>query len=163
MKNSDFKALLSHLATLTTKQRTALLDTLTGAEDEALKPVQAIEDRLGDRPKCPHCGSIRVGKWGVVNGLKRFRCRDCIKTFNALTGTPLARLRKKDQWDHFAGCLQDSLTVRAAAKVCGAGAVAGDKGGIVMVCSEQAPKQLCDKYGYDIVSVRGEPLGARIV
>jgi mevalonate kinase len=51
----------------------------------------------------------------------------------------------------------------AAAKVCGAGAVAGDKGGIVMVCSEQAPKQLCDKYGYNIVSVRGEPLGARIV
>ena len=51
----------------------------------------------------------------------------------------------------------------AAAKVCGAGAVAGDKGGIVMVCSEQAPKQLCNKYGYDIVSVRGEPLGARIV
>jgi mevalonate kinase len=51
----------------------------------------------------------------------------------------------------------------AAAKVCGAGAVAGDKGGIVMVCSEQAPKKLCDKYGYDIVSVRGEPLGARIV
>jgi transposase-like protein len=119
MKSSDFKALLSHPATLTTKQRTALLDTLTGAEDEAQKPVQAIEDRLGDRPKCPHCGSIRVGKWGVVNGLKRFRCQDCTKTFNALTGTPLARLRKKDQWDHFAGCLQDSLTVRAAAKVCG--------------------------------------------
>lgn len=51
----------------------------------------------------------------------------------------------------------------AAAKICGAGAVGGDKGGIVMVCSEQAPKQLCDKYGYNIVSVRGEPLGARIV
>ncbi len=51
----------------------------------------------------------------------------------------------------------------SAAKICGAGAVAGDKGGIVMVCSEQAPKQLCDKYGYNIVSVRGEPLGARIV
>ena len=51
----------------------------------------------------------------------------------------------------------------AAAKICGAGAVAGDKGGIVMVCSERTPKQLCDKYGYDIVSVRGEPLGARIV
>ena len=51
----------------------------------------------------------------------------------------------------------------AAAKVCGAGAVTGDKGGIVLVCSEQAPKELCNRYGYDIVSVRGEPLGARIV
>ncbi len=51
----------------------------------------------------------------------------------------------------------------AAAKICGAGAVNGDKAGIVMVCSEQAPKQLCEKYGYNIVSVRGEPLGTRIV
>lgn len=119
MKPKDFKALMGHLDKLTPKQRTALLDTLTGSADEAPQPIQAIEDRLGDRPKCPHCGSIRVGKWGAVHGLKRFRCRDCTKTFNALTGTPLARLRKKDQWDQFAGCLQDSLTTRAAAKVCG--------------------------------------------
>ena len=51
----------------------------------------------------------------------------------------------------------------AAAKVCGAGAVAGDNGGIVLVCSETSPKEICDKYGYSIVSVRGDPLGARIV
>ena len=51
----------------------------------------------------------------------------------------------------------------ATAKICGAGAVAGDKGGIVLVCSEKAPKELCDKHGYSLMSVRGEPLGARIV
>jgi mevalonate kinase len=51
----------------------------------------------------------------------------------------------------------------AAAKICGAGAVAGDKGGMVLVASERAPKELCDQYGYSIMSVRGEPLGARIV
>lgn len=51
----------------------------------------------------------------------------------------------------------------AAAKVCGAGAVGGDKGGIVLVCSEEAPVELVNQYGYSIMSVRGEPLGARIV
>jgi mevalonate kinase len=51
----------------------------------------------------------------------------------------------------------------AAAKVCGAGAVGGDKGGIVLVCSEKAPVELVDQYGYSLMSVRGEPLGARIV
>lgn len=51
----------------------------------------------------------------------------------------------------------------AAAKVCGAGSVAGDNAGIVLVCSEKAPKALCDQYGYELMSVRGEPLGARIV
>ncbi|MFH0954405.1 MAG: mevalonate kinase [Verrucomicrobiota bacterium] len=51
----------------------------------------------------------------------------------------------------------------AAAKICGAGAVGGDKGGVVLVASERAPRELCDQYGYSIMSVRGEPLGARIV
>ena len=51
----------------------------------------------------------------------------------------------------------------AAAKVCGAGAVAGDKAGIVLVCADKAPIDICKKYNYEIISVRGEPLGARIV
>ena len=51
----------------------------------------------------------------------------------------------------------------AAAKVCGAGAVSGDSAGIVMVCARENPKALCEKYGYNLISVRGEPLGARIV
>ncbi|HBA85168.1 MAG TPA: mevalonate kinase [Verrucomicrobia bacterium] len=50
-----------------------------------------------------------------------------------------------------------------AAKVCGAGAVSGDKGGVVLVVSENPPVELCKKYGYELMTVRGEPLGARIV
>jgi mevalonate kinase len=51
----------------------------------------------------------------------------------------------------------------AAAKTCGAGAVAGDRGGMVLVFSEQAPAEICRKYGYELMTIRGEPLGARIV
>lgn len=50
-----------------------------------------------------------------------------------------------------------------AAKISGAGAVVGDAAGIVMVCGERPPKELCDRFGYSLLSVRGEPLGARIV
>jgi mevalonate kinase len=51
----------------------------------------------------------------------------------------------------------------SAGKVCGAGAVGGDKGGIVLVASDKAPTEICRKYGFELMSVRGEPLGARIV
>ena len=51
----------------------------------------------------------------------------------------------------------------AAAKTCGAGAVAGDKAGIVLVCADKAPTEICKKYNYELISVRGEPLGTRIV
>ena len=51
-----------------------------------------------DRTGCPHCGSQKLQGWGHVSGLPRYRCVDCRRSFNALTGTPLARLRKKEQW-----------------------------------------------------------------
>jgi len=47
---------------------------------------------------CPHCASHSLQGWGHVSGLPRYRCKDCRRSFNALTGTPLARLRKKERW-----------------------------------------------------------------
>jgi transposase-like protein len=78
-----------------------------------------LNRRLEDDAKCPHCGSGQVEGWGLErNGLKRSRCRGCQRTFNPLTGTPLARLRKKECWLAFAGALNASLSVRKAAKAC---------------------------------------------
>ncbi len=51
----------------------------------------------------------------------------------------------------------------AAAKICGAGAVAGDQGGMVLVASKETPAELCAKYGYDLMTVRPDPLGVRVV
>ncbi len=50
-----------------------------------------------------------------------------------------------------------------AAKTCGAGAVEGENGGMVMVASERAPLELCREYGYSMISVRGDPLGSRVL
>ena len=50
--------------------------------------------------------------------LKRSRCLDCQRTFNPLTGTPLAKLRKKECWLSYAGALNAALPVRKAAKAC---------------------------------------------
>jgi mevalonate kinase len=50
-----------------------------------------------------------------------------------------------------------------SAKICGAGSVVGDKGGIVLVLSDTAPAGLCREYGYTVSPVRGDPLGTRIV
>ena len=50
-----------------------------------------------------------------------------------------------------------------SAKICGAGAVVGDCGGVVLVLSNEAPTTLCQKYGYSVSPVRGDPLGTRIV
>jgi transposase-like protein len=47
--------------------------------------------RWQDRPlQCPRCQSHEVGSWGDYHyrsGCQRYRCRDCKRTFNDLTGT----------------------------------------------------------------------------
>ncbi|GAB3378746.1 hypothetical protein GCM10027317_22500 [Massilia agri] len=48
--------------------------------------------------------------------MQRYRCRACNRTFNALSGTPLARLRFREKWLDFSKEMLDSRSVRAAAK-----------------------------------------------
>lgn len=51
----------------------------------------------------------------------------------------------------------------SSAKICGAGSITGDKGGVVLVFSNEPPTGLCAKYGYTVSPVRGDPLGTRMV
>lgn len=59
--------------------------------------------------------------------------------------------------------IADVEATGAAAKVCGAGSISGEKAGVLLVFASQPPTDLCQKYGYSVLSVRGDPLGARIV
>lgn len=68
---------------------------------------------------CPHCACTRVHRCGQASGLQRFRCCRCRRSYNALTGTPLARLRRKEKWLPYLQCLLESRTVRDAATVTG--------------------------------------------
>ena len=78
--------------------------------------LSLIEQAAGT-PPCPHCACTRVHRCGRASGLQRFRCCRCRRSYNALTGTPLARLRKKEKWLPYLQCLLESRTVRDAATV----------------------------------------------
>ena len=60
----------------------------------------------------------------------------------------------------FISCLERE---GASCKICGAGASAGDKSGIVMVLADTPPQAICDQFGYNLLKVEGEPRGVRIV
>jgi transposase-like protein len=65
------------------------------AESDLLSQVG--RDRIANFG-CPHCGGDSIGLWGRANGMPRYRCKECRKTFSPLTGTPLAGLHRKDRW-----------------------------------------------------------------
>ncbi len=116
MKQEKFSALLREIETgLSNDQAEQLGVFLTTLGDEG-EVFSIIEKRLDDDPKCPHCGETKLYRHGMAHGLRRYKCTGCNKTFNALTGTPLARLRKKELWLDYWRCLHESQTVRKAAK-----------------------------------------------
>lgn len=102
---------------LTAEQRRELDAVLTGRGSEA-EVAAAIEACVRDERLCPHCGTPGAVKRGSANGLRRYRCKSCRKSFNALTGTPLARLRLKERWLDFARTLSAGDTVRGSAAQC---------------------------------------------
>jgi transposase-like protein len=67
---------------------------------------------------CPHCANRDVILWGKANGMPRYRCRGCGRTFNGLTKTPLARLRKKEKWQEHAQAMIDGNSIEKAAERC---------------------------------------------
>lgn len=60
----------------------------------------------------------KPARWGSASGLHRYRCAACHATFNALTGTPLVRLRHKDKWLTYAQQMTVGQSVRNSAKAC---------------------------------------------
>ena len=74
------------------------------------KVLNLIEAGLEQKRICPHCLSEQVHRHGKQSGLQRYRCNTCHKTFNALSNTPLARLRKKELWlQHLERMLQSTV------------------------------------------------------
>ncbi len=68
---------------------------------------------------CPHCDSTHIAKDGSKDGRQRFRCKACCKTFNALTGTPMARLRKAEKHIENGHCMVEGLSIRKTARLLG--------------------------------------------
>lgn len=116
MRDRDLKSLLAKVRQLTAEQRAQLQSAL--AQPDGRAQVLALVDGHpgGAAPACPHCQAARAVRNGQANGLQRYKCRGCSKTFNALSGTPMARLRHRDKWLDQAQVLSQGLSIHAAAQ-----------------------------------------------
>ena len=115
MKERDFSGLLQHIPELSPSQHQRLHRYLKAHDITAF-------DLLATRAApehCPHCHVEYFKPWGSSHGLPRYRCTACSRTFNALTGTPLAKLHKRDRWVTYMSTLIEGLSLRVAAQQCG--------------------------------------------
>ena len=114
MRMREMTRLMKATARLTPVQRAIVLLHLQ-LKDECDRVAWVIQQRRPGKPACPKCSATHVVRNGQAHGLQRYKCRACSVTFNALTGTPLARLRYRERWLDQCQALLDGVSVRKAA------------------------------------------------
>lgn len=75
--------------------------------------ARRTEVTLAER-RCPHCGTAGAHLHGKdKNDQQRFRrcTTECRRSFNILTGTPLARARKPEKWGQYLSHMTDHRSV----------------------------------------------------
>jgi transposase-like protein len=115
MKARQFEKWFARLSLLNPPQRRRVQQALHPAV--GLEQIVALIDHIrAAGRRCPRCNGASCHRHGQANDLQRYRCRDCGRTFNDLTGTPLARLRLKGKWLDYLNALLASTPIRPAAE-----------------------------------------------
>ena len=112
-----FQAWLSAARGLTRARRREALAVLSGRSEGAASKA-AIELGVDEARRCPRCSSEGAVSRGMARGLRRYQCKGCGRTFNALSGTPLSGLHHKERWLSFGASLAKGETVKASAARC---------------------------------------------
>lgn len=87
-------------------------------EDEKVNDaVTAIrETRFNEGVACVHCGSVKVKRNGKYRNRQRYLCRDCGKSFNDLTNTPISGTHYLGKWSTFFQLMVEGYTLPKIAK-----------------------------------------------
>ena len=118
MDHERFRDWFSRVDELTASQRKEVAAVLSDPPEGAAS-LAAIELGVDDERRCPHCGAGGAVSRGKARGLRRFRCKECGKTFGALTGTALSGLHHKERWLAFGASLAEGETIKESAARCG--------------------------------------------
>ena len=68
---------------------------------------------------CPHCKSNDIYGHGVYKGRKRYKCKDCKKTFNDFTGTAISGIKKTVEFNKYITLVVESVAIRKASSIIG--------------------------------------------
>lgn len=114
MRKPELNRITAALRNLTPMQRRVVAAELAALDAQPVSTM-IVESRFACGAVCPHCKGGHVNRYGHANGLQRYRCRACGKTFSALTGTPLCGLHKRGKWLGQAEALREGLTLHQVA------------------------------------------------
>ena len=110
MRQRELTQLLKKMEHLTPAQRRQVMAGLSAGEKKDAT-MEIIERHAPALPQCPHCEAKHTVRNGNAEGLQRYKCRICHRSFNGLTGTPLARLHLRGKWLDQTEAMRDGLSL----------------------------------------------------
>lgn len=113
MRTRELRKWVELVGRLSREDRAVLKDEMA-ALDSIDTGLQMIEARVPEH--CPHRAATHMVRNGHANGLQRYRCHDCKKSFNVLTGTALARLHQRGKWLNQSAALTEGKSLRQVAR-----------------------------------------------
>ena len=118
LERKEFLTWLSQVDRLSEAQKFEIGEVLAG-RPAGEASVAAVEMGVGEDRTCPRCGTRGSKANGKSQGLQRYLCRSCNRTFGATTGTSMNGLHHKELWLTYSECLANGDTIATAAKRCG--------------------------------------------
>ncbi len=99
---------------LSRQDKQSFMKSLNNKENVSNKLVSQKEIK-----SCPHCNSESFIKNGKKDGIQRFMCKDCRKTFTFTNNTILFGTKKDlATWQTFIYCMIEKYSLRKTAKIC---------------------------------------------
>jgi transposase-like protein len=85
------------LLELSQSDRALLIKEIEQVNTQHDMAIQSRRVKLDNKHgRCPYCGSFKYNKFGTDKGSRRYRCKECKRTFTEYTGTWLSKLHKKE-------------------------------------------------------------------
>jgi transposase-like protein len=106
------------IKTLSDKEKHELFQYLKNENSQIPRIEQVCNDVSKEQVvNCPHCDNSDIYGHGIYKGRKRYKCKNCGKTFNDLTGTAISGIKKVDKFHEYLQLTIESLTIRKAAEL----------------------------------------------
>lgn len=113
----ELQEILNELESWEKKELLSLLKKDIGEIPELDKVVSKIN--TDNKVLCPHCHTDNITGHGTYKGRKRYKCKQCNKTFNDFTGTAVSGIKKVEKFQQYIELTLESISIRKAAKKLG--------------------------------------------
>jgi transposase-like protein len=114
----NINELKKEIQSLSAEERKQLLSDLNIEHYENGDYVAKVLDEKESKTPifCAHCNSAEVISRGSHKGVKRYQCKACNRYFSGNYGTALHGIHKKDKWQQYIECMNESLSLKKSAE-----------------------------------------------